>query len=58
MREIQITQILSKSAGNCELTDKQKTEKVREIQIILILLVSLSISYNFCALDFSELDHH
>ena len=29
---------LSKSAGNCKLADKQKTKKVREIQIIQILV--------------------
>ena len=41
---------MSKNAGNCKLTNKHKTKKVRETQIILILLVSLSISYIFCAL--------
>jgi len=32
------------------LTDKQKTKKVREIQITQILIVSITISYIFCAL--------
>ena len=34
------------------LTDKQKTKKVREIQIPQILIVSIAISYIFCALEF------
>ena len=33
MREIQITQSLSKSAVNCKLTDKLKTKKGREFPI-------------------------
>ena len=32
------------------MTDKQKTQKVREIQITQILIVSITISYIFCAL--------
>ena len=41
----------SKSTGNYKLIDKQKTKKVREIQITQILIVSItSISYIFCAL--------
>ena len=39
---------LSKSAGNCKLADKQKTTKVREIQITKILKVSMY--HIFCAL--------
>ena len=35
------------------LTDKQKTKKVREIQITQILTVSSTISYIFCALKVS-----
>ena len=37
---------LPKNAGNCKLTNKHKTEKEREIQIIQII----QISYIFCAL--------
>ena len=39
---------LSQSAGNCKLADKQKTTKVREIQITKILKVSMY--HIFCAL--------
>ena len=33
------------------LTDKQKTKKVREIQITQIFIVSITISNIFCALE-------
>ena len=39
------------SSNSLDNRDKQKTKKVREIQITQISIVSITISYIFCALD-------